>query len=48
MHKATLAKSEIKELRAINERQKKKREAPRSYIAKEITLTVTEAQERMQ
>ncbi|SLM36159.1 conserved hypothetical protein [Lasallia pustulata] len=47
MHNAALLASEIKDLRAMNARQKRKREAPRSYIASGGVLTAEEGQERV-
>ena len=42
MHNAVLLASENKKLQAVNEKQKIKRQAKRSYIANGGTLTVTE------
>ena len=47
MHNVALLASEIKDLRAMNARQKRKREAPRSYIASGGVLTAEEGQERI-
>lgn len=46
MHNATLLASEIKGLRAMSARQKRKRETPRRYIATEGILTAEEGQNR--
>ena len=45
MHKVLLLDQEVKELRAVNEKQKQKREAPRSYIATGGILTEAEDQQ---
>jgi len=42
MHNAALLANEIKDLRAINARQKRKRETPRLYIASGRVLTAEE------
>ncbi|SLM33856.1 transposase tan1-aspergillus niger [Lasallia pustulata] len=47
MHNAALLASEIKDLRAMSACQKRKREAPRSYIASGGVLTAEEGQERV-
>ena len=46
MYNAALLASEIKDLRAISIRQKRKRETPRLYIASRGVLTAEEGQER--
>jgi hypothetical protein len=46
MHSAVLLADENKKLRAVNERQKKKRAAQRSYIAKGGVLTGQEGLNR--
>ena len=48
MHNGVLLASENEKLRAANEHQKKKKEAARSFISKDTTLTVAEAQELIQ
>jgi hypothetical protein len=47
MHNAALLASEVKDLRAMNARQARKRAAPRSYIASGGVLTAEEGQERV-
>jgi len=47
MHGAVFLASENEKLRAVNERQKKKRNQGRSSIGKGGILTVAEAQKRM-
>ena len=47
MHNAALLANEIKDLRAMSVRQKRKQEAPRSYIASGGVLTAEEGQERV-
>ena len=47
MHNAALLASEIKDLRAMSTRQKRKRETPRSYIASGGVLTAEEEQDRV-
>ena len=44
MHNAALLASEIKDLRAMAARQKRKRKIPRFYIATEGVLTAEEGQ----
>ena len=46
MHNAALLANEIKDLRAMSARQKRKRETHRSYIASGGVLTAEEGQER--
>ena len=46
MHNVALLASEIKDLRAMSARQKRKRETPRSYIASGGVLTAEEGQDR--
>lgn len=47
MHNAAFLASEIKDLRAMSGRQKRKRETPRSYIASGRILTAEEGQDRV-
>ena len=47
MYNAALLANEIKDLRAMNARQKRKREAPHSFIASGGVLTAEEGQERV-
>jgi len=47
MHNAALMTSEIKDLRVMSAHQKRKREAPRSYIASGGVLTAEEGQEQV-
>jgi len=47
MHNAALMASEMKDLRVMSARQKRKREAPHSYIASERVLTAEEGQEQV-
>ena len=47
MHNAALLASEIKDLRAMSTRQKRKRETPRLYIASRGVLTAEEGQDRV-
>ena len=47
MHNAALLASEIKDLRAMSARQKRKRETPRLYIASGGALTAEEGQDRV-
>ena len=47
MHNAALLISEIKDLQAMSAHQKRKQEAPRSYIASEGVLTAEKGQERV-
>lgn len=48
MHNAALLASEIKDLRAMGARQKRKQETPRSYIATGGVLTAEEGQDRIE
>ncbi len=47
MHNAAFLASEIKDLRAMSARQKRKRETPHSYIASGGVLTAEEGQDRV-
>jgi len=47
MHNATFLVSEIKNLRAMSARQKRKRETSRSYIASEKILIAKKEQDRV-
>jgi hypothetical protein len=48
MHEVILLRHQMAELRAVNEKQKRKRMAPRSYIATGGVLTGAEGQQRAQ
>lgn len=48
MHSAVLLASENEKMRVESERRKKKKDAKRSHVSKEATLTVAAAQELIQ